>query len=395
MQLNATANWGSTGKIAEQIGIKAIEQGWESYIAYGRNMNPSENKLIKIGNKINVYEHYLENKLLDNEGLASRIVTKNFIKEIEKIKPNLIHLHNIHDHWLNYRILFSYLKTLQIPVVWTQHDCWAFTGHCAHFDSIKCNKWKTGCYNCPLKSHYSLDHSRRNYELKKELFNSLKSLTIVPVSNWLSKLVKESHLKGNSIRTISNAVDLSVFKPQESNIKEEYGLADKKILLAVSSVWPNYKGLKDYIHLSNYLTEDFQIVLVGLSKEQINKLPPNILGLERTNNVQDLVKLYSAADIVLNFSYLETFGLTTVEGFACGTPSIVYNKTASPELISPETGVVVEAGDYESIIQAIEQICTKGKTYYSSQCIERAKKMYNIKDRFQDYINLYNELIIK
>ncbi|MEE0926511.1 MAG: glycosyltransferase, partial [Bacteroidales bacterium] len=159
LQINVTANWGSTGKIAEQIGLKAMEHGWESYIAYGRDSNPSKSKLIKVGCMLNVYEHYLENRLFDNEGLASRIPTKKLIKQIEKLKPDIIHLHNIHDHWLNYKILFEYLNSINTPIVWTQHDCWAFTGGCMHFVHTNCEKWKNECEKCPQKSK-SIDRSK-------------------------------------------------------------------------------------------------------------------------------------------------------------------------------------------------------------------------------------------
>ena len=219
LQISSSVNWGSIGKIAEQIGIKAMEFGWESYIAYGRKeyYNPSKSKLIKVGNRLNVYEHYLENRLFDNEGLASRIPTRKFIKQIEEIKPDIIHLHNIHDHWLNYKILFEYLNTTNIPIVWTQHDCWAFTGGCMHFVHSNCDKWKTQCRVCPQNKRF-IDGSAHNYILKKILFGNNKNLTIVPVSMWMESFTKESFMKEKQIQVIHNGIDINTFKPQ--NVKK-------------------------------------------------------------------------------------------------------------------------------------------------------------------------------
>ncbi|MBO5706068.1 MAG: glycosyltransferase [Bacteroidaceae bacterium] len=396
LQINVTANWGSTGKISEQIGVLAQAQGWDSYIAYGRHANPSNLNTIKIGNQIDVYEHYAESRFGDREGLASRDATRVFLKHVEKIKPDIIHLHNIHDHYLNYKLLFNYIVAKDIPVVWTQHDCWAFTGHCSYYDYIGCKKWKKECNNCPLVNCLSVDRSRQNFLLKKELFNSLRSLTIVPVSNWLANQINESFLNHHRVVVIKNGVDLSVFKENCTDVHKQYGIKKgSKILLGVASAWSNRKGLEDYIELSKVLSSSYQIVLVGLNKKQLSLLPSKIIGVERTNNIQELVNLYSSADIVLNLSYEETFGLTTVEGFACGTPSIVYNKTASPELISSDTGVVVEAGDFCGLAYAIDVICSKGKKFYSKACRERAEQLYNKNHRFQDYINLYSEIISK
>lgn len=397
LQINVASNWGSTGKIAEQIGVLAQQQGWDCYVAYGRYANPSQLKTIKIGSKLDVYRHYAENRFLDREGLASQSATQHFLKQVDNIKPDIVHLHNIHGHYLNYPLLFEYLKKKNIPVVWTLHDCWAFTGHCYHFEEIGCERWKKRCYQCPQTYPISLDKSENNYELKNRFFTSLTSLTLVPVSDWLGGLVKDSYLKNQSIRIIKNGIDLNIFKSknQDYNLRLKYNLGEQKILMGCASVWSPSKGLADYIELSKHLSDEYQIVLVGLSKKQIEKLPSTIVGIERTNNVQELAQLYSMASVVLNLSYQETFGLTTVEGFACGTPSIVYNKTASPELISSETGFVVEAGDFDGIIQAIEYICSKGKDFYSKACRERAIQFYNKNDRFQDYINLYNELINK
>lgn len=398
LQINSVINSGSTGRIAEEIGQTAIDTGWESYIAYGRNERPSSSKLIKIGTDKDIKLHGLQTRLFDRHGLGSKGATTDFIRQIEKIDPDIIHLHNIHGYYINIEVLFQYLKNADVPVVWTFHDCWPITGHCSHFSFVGCEKWKTQCYKCPQKkgypASYIIDRSKKNFILKKELFNSLSNLTLVPVSQWLSGVLKESFLQNYPIRVINNGINTEVFKPSTENaFRIKHSLENMFVLLGVATSWSEQKGLKDYIELSKILESDYQIVLVGLTKKQIEQLPNNILGIERTENVEELADIYSSADIVLNLSYEETFGLTTVEGFACGTPGIVYNSTASPELIDKSTGLIVEPGDINGLTEAIFQIKENGKQYYSDACVNRAYRLYKKEDRYKEYIDLYESLI--
>lgn len=396
LQINVTANWGSTGKIAEQIGLCAQARGWDSYIAYGRMMNPSRNKLIKIGSMLDVFEHYAENRFFDNEGLASRRATKKFLKIVDEIKPDIVHLHNIHDHYVNYHLLFLYLLEKNIPVVWTQHDCWAFTGGCFHYSIIGCDKWTTGCEKCPSLRGLFKDQTNYQYNLRKSLFSSLDNMTIVPVSEWLEGEVRRSIFKNKNISTILNSVDLQVFKPYPSNfIREKYHIGTSRFVLAVASVWTSRKGFNDYIKLATILSSDLKLVLVGLSKKQAQGLPSNIIVVPRTQNVIELVQLYTEASIVLNLSYEETFGLTTVEGYACGTPGIVYNCTASPELVSAKTGIVVEAGDIDGVNTAIKDLLNRDQEKLKKFCRQRAIEKYDKDICFNKYIDLYNRLLFK
>lgn len=393
LQINSTANWGSTGRIAEQINIKAKERGWECYIAYGRKNNPSQSQLIKVGGVLNPYIHFAQQFLFDTEGLNSQCTTRRLIKQINLLKPDIIHLHNIHDHWLNYKILFEYLNTTDIPVVWTQHDCWAFTGGCMHFVHSNCEKWKTGCNNCPRRK-IIIDNSKGSFNLKKSLFTANKNLTLVAVSHWLENEMRHSFFNSSKIIPVLNGVDIDIFHPlKETFVREKYGIGNKFLLIGLATAWSSSKGLKDYIELSKRIPNDCVIMLIGLKKNQISNLPANIIGIERTSNIHELVEFYSSADIVLNLSYQETFGLTTVEGFACGTPGIVYNRTASPELIEGEVGYVVEAGNIEQLLSTIAKIKSNGKVYYSENCRKRAVEFYDKNKCFDKYVDLYEKLI--
>lgn len=391
-QINITANWGSTGRIVESIGIAAMNHGWESYIAYGRWSNPSKSQLIKIGNKWDKYLHYGEQRIRDNEGLCSRRSTKKLISQIEEIKPDIVQLHNIHDHYLNYKLLFEYLNGTNIKVVWTFHDCWAFTGHCFHFATKNCMKWKTQCYECPMKNvlpKTMLDHSREHYKLKKKLFVDCKNLTIVPVSEWMAGFVKQSFLKDKRIEIIKNGVDLNVFKPL-SGIKE---VSFHKIL-AVSSVWNEEKGLSDIFKLREQLPPNYSLTIVGLTARQVEALPAGINGIQRTHNVQELVEMYSKSDVLINTSYADTFPTVNLEALACGTPVVTYRTGGSPEAVTPETGTVVEQGDIMAMAEAIRSICSKDSERYVIACRKRAEHYFDKDKCYEKYIELYESLLL-
>lgn len=396
--INCDSNWGSTGRITEQLGILAENNGWESHVVYGRDSNNSSLKSHYFSSRFNVYEHYLEYRLFDNDGLASRINTNRIAAFIEQLKPTLIHLHNIHDHWLNYRILFEHINKLSIPIVWTLHDCWSFTGDCAHFAQYECSQWTKECTrDCPVRqdrfSRLYINNTEEHYRLKKRLFLKTNNITLVCVSKWLEGVVKESFWKNKSIRTIYNGVDIDVFKPLEKeNVSlNKYGLAKSKYVIGVATGWSNRKGLNDYYKLAKMLPSNVKIVLVGLNKDTIQEARKyGIVGLSRTDSVEDLVMLYNGASIVMNLSYEETFGMTTIEGLACGTPGIVYNRTASPELITPNTGCIVDPGDISGVSNAISKLLACEKPV--SSCRERAVRFFNKEERFKEYIELYNKL---
>ena len=400
-QINVTCNWGSTGRIAEEIGQVAIQQGWDSYIAYGRGKPVSKSHLIRIGNDWDMYEHGLETRIFDNHGLASRRATRKLIRQIEEIRPDIIHLHNIHGYYINYQILFDYLAKREIPVVWTLHACWTFTGHCAHFALAGCYQWKNEeCSHCKYKKSYPaslfFNRAHRNFLDKKKAFTAPKNMTIVTVSHWLEELVQQSFLSCHQVITINNGIDVRIFSPKNNGkeIREKLGITQPYMLLGVASVWEASKGIFDFVKLRELLPDDqYAIVLVGVDDKTAKILPQGIVAVKRTNNVEELAGIYSAADIVLNLSYQERFGMTTVEGFGCGTPSIVYNVTASPELLTNYTGFVVSQGHLSAVIASVGEICQKGKESYIDVWRQKVVEKYNKNERYMEYIKLYQNLI--
>lgn len=393
LQINLSANVGSTGRIAEEIGKEAMEQGWRSVIAYGRFAGSSESELIRVGNGFDIKEHLIETRLFDNHGLSSRRATKKFIKQIEALKPDIIHLHNIHGYYLNYQILFEFLNKTNIPIVWTLHDCWAFTGHCGHFIMANCERWKIGCGHCPIThTEYPkafIDRSARIYKLKSEIFGANQNLHIVTVSEWLAGLVRQSFLKDKDIRVINNGIDLNVFKP--TPIK-----GDRRFkILGVSNLWSEIKGIEDYIKLSKLLKPDETLTLIGVDEELKKKLPNNIVCIPRTANISELVDWYNKSDVVLSLSKGETFGLTIAEAHACGTPTIVYDNSAQPELIAEGCGYIAPTGDVDAVYECIKKVKELKKSHFSDNCRKHAEICYSKKERYSDYMTLYKELLCK
>ncbi len=398
LQINSTLNSGSTGKIAEGIGLKVIDHNGESCVAYGRFANKSASQAIKIGSQWEQALHLLNTRIFDTHAFHSNTATRKLIKEITKIQPDIIHLHNLHGYYLNVEILFRFLNKFNKPLVWTLHDCWPFTGHCSYFERVHCTKWKTECDHCPLKflypQSYIFDNSKKNFQRKKLIFSQHRNIHIVTVSNWLKTQVKASFLKYSSLRTIYNGINTDVFKPLDSiALKKKLGFESKQIILGVANVWAEGKGLKSFHELSKQISDNQLIILIGLSKRQIKKLPRNIIGIGRTNSQKELAEYYNMADVFVNPSIAETFGLVTAEAMACGTPSVVYNSSASPELVSNDVGFVVQLSEHQDLNNKISTILQKGKDAYSRQCIQRASRLFDMDKQYDKYISLYDEIL--
>ncbi|WP_416201290.1 MAG: GDP-mannose-dependent alpha-(1-6)-phosphatidylinositol monomannoside mannosyltransferase [Thermocaproicibacter melissae] len=393
LQINSCCGVGSTGRIAADIYKALEEQGHQCKIAYGRGNAPEDIDTIRIGSSLDNYLHVIKTRIFDQHGFGSENATRALIKQIENYDPNIIHLHNVHGYYVNIDILFNYLKEAGKPVVWTLHDCWAFTGHCAYFDYIGCDRWKTGCYKCPQKKKYPssilMDNSKRNFEKKRELFTGVKNMVIVTPSKWLAGLVKKSFLSEYPVKVINNGVDLEVFKPTKNDFRKKYGLENKFIILGVANIWDKRKGYDYFIKLSEMLKQDEIIVMVGVTEKQRKNLPKNIIGITRTNNVNELAEIYSAADVFINPTLEEVLGLVNLEALACGTPVVTFNTGGSPECIDESCGVVVEKGNLKELVNALEIMKNRGKSSYLWHCVKRTQQFFDMKDNFKEYLSLY------
>lgn len=392
LQIN-TFNFGSTGNIMLNISNSAKENGYISYVAYANSQSNNKKNVensILIGNIIERNLHLRLAYYTGYNGCFSRLGTKIFLDKVDKIRPDIIHLHNLHNCYINLKMLFDYIKSKKIPVVWTLHDCWSFTGQCPHFTMVKCDKWKTGCYACPQFREYPesiLDRTQEMYILKKKWFTGVEKLTIITPSQWLAGLVNDSFLSNYQVKVINNGIDLNIFQPKESDFREKHQINDKFIILGVASPWNERKGLATFIELSKRLDEHYIIVLIGLTDDQIKKLPHNILGLKRTSNAKELAEIYTAANVFVNPTLEDNFPTTNIEAIACGTPVLTFRTGGSAEIIDEKTGSVVECNDIDALEREVKRIC-KEKPYSEEACLNRAKS-FDMNDRFNEYIALY------
>lgn len=399
VQINGGAK-GSTGKIMMGIAEVARAQGHEVMCASPittTNRDAGEDcGYYRIGTFNSRRANVALARITGFNGCFAWFETYKLLKKIDEFKPDIIHLHNLHDSYINLPMLFSYIKKHNVPTVWTLHDCWAFTGQCPYFTMVKCDKWKAGCYGCPQYKEYPAslyDNTKKMWQLKKKWFTGVKNMTIVTPSEWLAGLARESYLKQYPIEVINNGIDLNVFKPTHSNFRKQYGIpGDKYIVLGVSFAWGYRKGLDCFVEMAEKLGEQYQIVLVGTDDEIDKNLPHNIISIHRTQNQKELAEIYSAADVFVMPTREENYPTVNMEAIACGTPVVTFDTGGSPEMLDDKTGIVVEANDIEATKKAIKDICEK-KRCNDEEYIVAYSKNFDMKKRFAEYIELYANVL--
>lgn len=395
-QLNTFCGVKSTGRIALEIAKLVEADGGECRIGYGVPELSADAKeyAYRIGTPLERKVHGAMRKLLDAEGYGSYAATQKLIQEMKSFSPDLVHLHNIHGCYLHLSSLFAYLRDSKLPVVWTLHDCWPFTGHCAYFDYSGCERWQTGCYDCPQQRNYpvciGLDGSHRNYRHKKKWFTQLNDLTFVAPCEWMLQPLSKSFMGKYPARVIPNGVNLDVFKPTDSDLRFRYSLDGKMICLSVASEWDARKGLPYLCEAAKKMGESYRFVVIGLEKKQTALLPANMIGLERTANVEELAAWYTAADCFVNPTLEDNMPMVNLEALACGTPVAVFHTGGCPEAIDDDTGRVVPQGDLEALCAAIESLASE-KHQRKEACLKRSQS-FDCKRTFQTYLDLYKEL---
>ena len=392
--INSVCGTGSTGKIIADIVNLLKKSGHEAKVLYGvgeaKGVIPQD--AVKTANQWDYYLHNGLSRITDHAGLYSRKATYRLIQEIKIYAPDLIHLHTLHGFYINYEILFDFLKKANIPVAWTLHDCWPFTGHCTNYSAVGCRQWQDKCIDCPQLHRYPkcwfTGDAEKNFIRKKTAFTGLQNLVITAPSHWLADQISASFLKDYPVQVIPNGIDRSIFHPQGGDLRERYGLQGKKIVLGVANVWSKSKGIDDMILLSRMLDDAYQIVMIGLTSKQMEDLPKEIIGIQRTKNQQALAQWYSEADVFVNPTYEETFGLTTVEAQACGTPVVVYETGACPETVTYGNGTIVPQGNLEKLKEAVVNVVCAGKHADSF-----AIKLFDKELVYQEYFHLYARII--
>lgn len=392
VQINATCQSGSTGKICVAISQLLTERKIENYILYS-GAESDYDLGIQCGDAKQIKFQALCSHLNGFYGFNSKGITKKLLKELDVIQPDIVHLHNLHGHNCHVGMVLNYLKTHCVKVFWTFHDCWAFTAYCPHFIMAQCEKWKTGCHDCPQYRDFSFffDRSKDLYTMKKSATEGL-DLTIITPSQWLADLVKQSFFKGCPVKVINNGIDLEIFKPAQSDFRERHGIApDQNLLLGVAFGWGRRKGLDVFLELARRLdSARYRIVLVGTDEETDRQLPEGILSIHRTQNQTELAEIYTAADLFVNPTREEVFGLVNVEALACGTPGVTFATGGSPECYDKTCGSVVPEDDIDAMEQEIRRIC-KEKPYSAEDCIEYAKT-FDMRTKYEEYIELYGKV---
>jgi len=392
LQINDVCGRGSTGKICVGISRLAKDAGIDNKIVYfsGQSDYPLAKK---ISSNASIKMQALKSRIFGNYGFNSDFATKKLIKELTEYDPDIVHIHNIHGHDVNFELLFDFLKRKNKKVVYTFHDCWAFTGYCPHFSMIKCDKWQTTCSHCPLKKSFSwfFDASERNFERKKKALEGL-DLTIVTPSKWLADVVGRSFLKDVPVKVINNGIDLDVFKPCKSNFRSSYGISENEyVVLGVAFGWNKRKGLDVFIELNKRLPKEYRIVLVGTNDKVDRQLPKSIISIHRTQNQRQLAEIYTAADLFVNPTREENYPTVNMESLACGTPVLTFRTGGSPEILNEKCGQVVDCDDIAALEKSICDIC-ENKPFSVGDCTKRAKS-FDMNERFREYVYLYREIL--
>ena len=396
VELNTYAGSGSTGRIAVEIANSAAKQGWETIIGFGTGAVPPEAEVfaLRIGGKIGRKWHGALRKLMDAEGYGSAAATRKLIRFMKTYQPDVVHLHNIHGCYINHKLLFRYLRQSGVPVVWTLHDCWPFTGHCAYFDFVHCARWQTQCYACPQKASYPAsvfwDGSKRNYRRRRALFTALPKLTLVAPCQWLSDVVHSSFLGNTPTRVIYNGVDRGAFYPRASKLRAQHAITRPYVALAVASEWEERKGIRLLPALAQTLGDLYQLVVIGLTAEQIGAMPVGILALPRTASTRELAQWYSAADCFVNPTLEDNMPLVNLEALACGTPVAVFATGGCPECVTGECGAVVPKGDVQALALAVQTLCAQ-KPAMQAACVAQAERFDSVATA-NAYCALYREV---
>ena len=390
VSINGT-NFGSTGNIARQIGELAMTEGIKYYNAFpwAAGSKALLEHDIVIGNKWGKIVSVALGRITGYAGCFSFIATRNFLRKLDKIKPDIIHIHNLHDGFINLSMLFKYIKKNDIKVIWTMHDCWSFTGRCAYFTMADCDRWKKGCHDCIQKNCYPTrysDRTKKMWKLKKKWFTGVKDLTVITPSKWLKELVKQSYMGEYPVKVINNGIDLDKFKPSESDFRVKNNIDDKFVILGVALSWEERKGLNDILELIKKLDDSYAYVLVGTDDEVDKILPEGVISIHRTHDQAELAEVYSAADVYINPTKEDNYPTVNMEAIACGTPVITYATGGRAEIPDETCGIAVKTDDVQGLADAVKSI--KEGNSMCDACLKKSVN-FGMNDRFREYIELY------
>jgi glycosyltransferase involved in cell wall biosynthesis len=397
LQINAVNGILSTGRTTLDLAEELKLLGHDTYIAYAM-AQPYGDHSYRIGCCFDRKLHALGSRIFGLQAYFSVIATLRLIRYIKRLSPDIVQLHNLHSNYINLKLLLHFLAKEKIATVVTLHDCWFFTGRCFHYTEINCYQWQTKCLRCPKNTFttpsWFFDRSEKMWRDKMNYFSKLDHLAVVGVSDWITKEAEKSFLsKADRIIRIYNWINLEVFKPiADQELRQSLGLRKKFILLGVAAFWDTSKGILEFIELSKMLSRDDQLILIGAMDTKYD-LPSNIISIPQTNDCMELVRYYSMSDVLISLSKEESFGKVVIEAMACGTPAVVYNTTALPELIGYGCGYVTDRNTIQEVYQRIEQIKANTKAYYSENCRRFTEEHFDLHQGVKAYEALYQSLI--
>lgn len=399
VQINAVYGLSSVGRTMTEMHEFFLTHSIESYVFYSVKVGNS-NEYDLIGNELDHKVHGFCSRFFGKQAYYSYFPTKKLIRKLRKINPDVAILRNFHSNYINMPLLLSFLAKQDIATIVVLHDCWFFTGHCCHYTEVGCQKWQWECHDCPLihtnNASWFFDNSRQIFRDKKRLFGAIPRLAVVGVSDWITDEGKKAPIfeKALWFKRIYNWIDLKkiYYRDTTPAIREKLGFAvNDFVALGVSMLWDDRKGLNVICKLAEAMPE-IKIVLIGKLPEA--DYPSNVIPVPPTNSTDELANMYSMADVCLNFSIQETFGKVAAEALACGTPLIVNNATANPEIPGP-CGEIVDTHDMASVVQAVQTIREKGKSAYSEMCIQRAHELFDKDTNIRQYMDLFDTMLMK
>lgn len=401
LQINATYRIGSTGEIIAGIAQVSAAAGFDTYyVCASLSEDQRNDHIFVMGNRLDHKIHALRSRILGKQGSGSLLATLNLLKWIDKICPDIIHLHNLHSNYINVPLLFHYIQKRGIETVITLHDCWFFTGKCCHFLYDGCNLWKSGCGNCPRKRKeipsYFFDRSSEDFREKRKLIGENPYVHVVGCSQWLTACARESLLAERVEKTICNGIDLDIFKPYQTDVYENLHKCDAFIILGMANKWLSEDGRETYNHVVKKLGPRMKLFLIGCTPKQIaENSNAHVFMSGFIKNRIELAKCFSSADVFVNVTKADSFPTVNIESIACGTPVITYDSGGSAEIVDRQTGEVVPYGNYEQLLQSIKRIQENGKQSYSRKCRQRAELLYNKNKTFLEYVKLYSQISMK